>query len=158
MQHKCNKVLKCIYQNEFKQGALVHFEELLVPHRNVICPLLLVLIVLRRWGVIFVMSAPLNHLEENTHTHARTHTLLPGEALKWSEITTAGTQAWPSKCVFSFSFAFFPTSLPFSPIDMKSSFTSKNHLKWKMRNINWIVPQEPQTTLSKMIKVRSQPI
>lgn len=56
------KKINWIYQNKFKQGALVHFEELLVPYRNVICPLLLVFIVLRRWGVIFVMSAPLNHL------------------------------------------------------------------------------------------------
>lgn len=82
--------MKCIYQNEFKQGALVHFEELLVPHRNVVRPLLLVLIVLRRRGVIFVMSAPLNHLGENTHTH--TPTLLPGiKALEWSEITNRHT-------------------------------------------------------------------
>lgn len=57
-----------IYQNEFKQGALVHFEELLVPYRNVICPLLFVLVILWRWRVIFVMSAPLNHLMEK-HTH-----------------------------------------------------------------------------------------
>lgn len=57
------------YENKFKQGALVHFEELLVPYRNVICPLLLVFVILGRWGVIFVMSAPLNHLwEKQTHT------------------------------------------------------------------------------------------
>lgn len=67
---QCDIMYECIYQNEFKQGALVHFEELLVPYRNVICPLLLVLIILRWWGIIFVMSAPLNHLgNTNAHTY-----------------------------------------------------------------------------------------
>lgn len=75
---KLKLYVNCIYQNKFKQGALVHFEELLVPYRNVICPLLLVFIILRRWGVIFVMSAPLNHLWEK-------HNFNQGNALRWSK-------------------------------------------------------------------------
>lgn len=60
--NKSRRWNKGVYQNEFKQGALVNFEELLVPNRNVICPFLLVLVILRRRRVIFVMSAPLNNL------------------------------------------------------------------------------------------------
>lgn len=56
--------IQTTHQNELKQGALVHFEELLVPHGNVIRPLLLVLVVFRGRGVVFVMSAPLNDLRE----------------------------------------------------------------------------------------------
>lgn len=59
---QCSKE-ECIYQNQLKQGALVHFEELLVPDRNVIRPLLLVFVILGRWGVIFVVGAPLNYLQ-----------------------------------------------------------------------------------------------
>lgn len=58
-------IVNRIYQNQFKQGALVHFQELLVPYRNVIRPLLLVLIIFGRGRIIFVMSAPLNHLKKN---------------------------------------------------------------------------------------------
>ena len=66
---QCEVNVNCFYQDEFKQGALVDFEELLVPHRNVIRPLLLVLVVLGWRRVIFVMGAPLNHLEiEHTNT------------------------------------------------------------------------------------------
>lgn len=59
--------MKCTDQNELKQGALVHFKKLLVPHRNIICPLLFVLVIFRRRGVVFVMGAPLNHLKTENH-------------------------------------------------------------------------------------------
>lgn len=52
----------CTYQDQLKQCSLVHLQELLVPNRNVVRSFLLVFIVLRGWRVVFVMSAPLNHL------------------------------------------------------------------------------------------------
>lgn len=55
--------VKWSYQDELKQGALVHFEELLVPYRNVVRPLLLVLVVLGGRRIVLVMGAPLNHLK-----------------------------------------------------------------------------------------------
>lgn len=50
------------YQDKFKKCALVYFQKLLIPHRDVICSFLFVLIILRRRWIILVMSAPLNHL------------------------------------------------------------------------------------------------
>ena len=50
------------HQYEFKQGSLVYFEEFLVPRLNVICSLLLVLVILRGWWVILVVSGPLYYL------------------------------------------------------------------------------------------------
>lgn len=52
----------CTYQNKLKQSSLVHFQELLVPNRNVVRSFLLVFIVLGGWRVVFVMGAPLNDL------------------------------------------------------------------------------------------------
>lgn len=63
----------CVYQNKLKQGALVHFEELLVPDGNVVRPLLLVFVVLGRWGVVFVVGAPLDHLQVTRLEHKRKH-------------------------------------------------------------------------------------
>lgn len=50
------------YQDKFKQRSLVYFQKLLIPHRDVICSLLFVLIILRRRWIILVVGAPLNHL------------------------------------------------------------------------------------------------
>lgn len=50
------------HQNEFEEGPLVHFEELLVPDGDVIRPFLLVLVIFGGRGIIFVVGAPLDHL------------------------------------------------------------------------------------------------
>lgn len=109
--------VNCIYQNEFKQGALVHFEELLVPHGNVICPLLLVLIILRRRRIIFVMSTPLNHLKEiHTHTHA---TLIKVTKFEWNpsalhlKLCTKGLYTKLKRLLFLCSITVHTVSLAF---------------------------------------------
>lgn len=49
-------------QNQFKERALVHLQELLVPHGDIIRTLLPVLVVLWGRGVVLVVGAPLDHL------------------------------------------------------------------------------------------------
>lgn len=60
------------YQNKFKECALVNLEEFLVPHRDIICSLLFILVVLRGRGIIFVMCAPLNYLNTTTKVEKMT--------------------------------------------------------------------------------------
>lgn len=55
-------LLEDTHQDKFKKCSLVYFQKLLIPHRDVICSLFFVLIILRRRWIILVMGAPLNHL------------------------------------------------------------------------------------------------
>jgi len=52
-------------EDEFEQSALIHFEELDVPRRDVIGPLLPVVVVLGRRRVVLVIRAPLDHFLKN---------------------------------------------------------------------------------------------
>ncbi len=61
------------HQNELKECSLVNLEELLVPRINIVSPLVLVLLVLKRRRVILVVGGPLYHL----HTDPLSHTVLP---------------------------------------------------------------------------------
>lgn len=49
-------------QDQFEQGTLVHLEEVGVPARDVVGPLLLVLVVFGWRRVVLVVGGPLNHL------------------------------------------------------------------------------------------------
>ena len=55
-------MINSTHQDELKECALVNLEELCIPGADVICSLLLVLIILRRRGVVLVVGAPLYHL------------------------------------------------------------------------------------------------
>merc|ERR1719447_292504 len=61
------KVVGC--QDQLKEGSLINLQKICIPGGNVVSPLLLVLIVLREWGVILVVGGPLNHLLQDGSIH-----------------------------------------------------------------------------------------